>query len=332
MKVRFARSRRGFALAVAAVVAAAVFTGSAAFASPTAAHVRVEGASATLFSGTVSGGPVTITDSAAGTHTVDGSAMWALALASRGAGLSCVYTNSAWGVFVDSIAGESMVPAPPYPGWLYRVNGVSPLVGATEYDLAEGDDVLWYYGTYDSSPTALVVPAGRVATGSSVRVVVNQLDAAGVATPLPGATVVVGDREMTSDASGAVTFVPQVAGDFGVRATKAGCVRSALETLRVRETTRITGTSAPAAAARGGRVAVTAKLVAGTSALPGRTVVLQRRVGKGAWKRIATAVTGTGGNVRATVRVSASASYRFVFAGDATYLAATGTPVSVRAR
>ncbi len=59
-------------------------------------------------------------------------------------------TSSSLGDYVDEIAGEKAVGA---SGWLYKVNGVLPSVGASAYKLKEGDAVRWYFGNADGTST-----------------------------------------------------------------------------------------------------------------------------------------------------------------------------------
>lgn len=40
-------------------------------------------------------------------------------------------------------------------GWLYRVDGVLPNIGAADFVLSGGESVLWYYGEFDDEPPAL---------------------------------------------------------------------------------------------------------------------------------------------------------------------------------
>lgn len=66
--------------------------------------------------------------------------------------------QTSFGPFVDQIgkfaaAGNS--------GWVYKVDGASPPVGADQYRLEDGDSVLWYWADFDATtfagPTTLLL-------------------------------------------------------------------------------------------------------------------------------------------------------------------------------
>ncbi len=96
------------------------------------AHVRVEGKTRTLFGATQ---PRALADTALG----------ALDAASRGGELFYHLTTTSFGPYVDQVglfggSGNS--------GWVFKVNGVSPPVGADQVTLKDGDVVLWYYAEF----------------------------------------------------------------------------------------------------------------------------------------------------------------------------------------
>ena len=47
-------------------------------------------------------------------------------------------------------------------GWVFKVNGASPPVGADQVVLKDGDEVLWYYATFGATggPPTLSLKAG----------------------------------------------------------------------------------------------------------------------------------------------------------------------------
>jgi hypothetical protein len=54
-------------------------------------------------------------------------------------------TPSSFGDYVSQIG---KYPASATTGWVFKVNGVSPPVGADKVTLKDGDVVLWYYATF----------------------------------------------------------------------------------------------------------------------------------------------------------------------------------------
>ncbi len=173
--------------------------------------------------------------------------------------------NSAFGLYVSSVDNELPVPSPPYPGWMVRVNGVMPSVGADQVALHSGDSVLWYYGTYDASPTVAALPAShgdRRLLGGGDRQAARRgrrRDAAGRRHGVRGlAHGHLGRRRPR-------LFPATRIGDFAVRVTKDGYIRSALTTVRVRYASSLTVAPSKTAVTKGGLVQFT-----GALASPGR--------------------------------------------------------------
>ncbi len=112
-------------------------------------HVRVEGANATIFGATepvVT--PVTGTWSppAGAAVTVNAQTpLGALEAASRRGEFFYRLESFSFGPYVAQVGRLSGTET---TGWVYKVNGVSPPVGAHAYELREGDRVLWYHATF----------------------------------------------------------------------------------------------------------------------------------------------------------------------------------------
>jgi hypothetical protein len=133
-------------LAVLAALAAALVLVPAALAA--AVHVRVEGKTQTIFGPTQ---PVV-----SGTNALDVLG----AAATRGEFYYHVQQAS-FGTYVDQIG---LYPAAGQAGWVFKVNGVSPPVGADQVQLKDGDVVLWYWAEFGPSggpPTLLLQRASR---------------------------------------------------------------------------------------------------------------------------------------------------------------------------
>ena len=152
--------RRTLVLAAALVAAAAV-------ASPAVGltvHVRVEGARTSIYGAheprlSVFTGALAADDGSVHTLTQP-TALGALEAASRKGEFYYRLQNASFGLYVDRIGRREAAGS---AGWVYKVNGVSPPVGADNYVVREGDHVVWYWADFaGGSPATLdVVRRGR---------------------------------------------------------------------------------------------------------------------------------------------------------------------------
>ena len=103
--------------------------------------IRVEGKTTTIFG---SSQPV----------VTAGNALEALDAASAAGEFYYGLTTSSFGDYVSQIG---KYPAAGSAGWAFKVNGVSPPVGADKVTLKDGDLVLWYYAVFgtDGGPPTL---------------------------------------------------------------------------------------------------------------------------------------------------------------------------------
>lgn len=113
-------------------VLAALSTVVAGIAGAAVIKVRVEGKTSTIF------GPLEPQLDAA-------NAMEALQAAAGRDGFTVNVANSSFGKYVDEVAGRKSGGA---TGWVFKVNGVSPPVGADKVKLKDGDTVVWYFATF----------------------------------------------------------------------------------------------------------------------------------------------------------------------------------------
>ena len=120
--------RRPLVLALL-VALAAVLAGGAVAAN---VKVRVEGRTTTIY------GPAQPTLSA-------DNALQALDVASTAGEFHYVVTTASFGNYVSQIGKYA---AGGTSGWAFKVNGVSPPVGADQVALKNGDVVLWYWATF----------------------------------------------------------------------------------------------------------------------------------------------------------------------------------------
>jgi len=124
--------------------------------------------------------------------------------------------QSSFGTYVDQIG---RYPAGGSSGWVFKVNGASPPVGADKVVLRDGDRVLWYYATFGAAggPPTLLLTRTR---GNCYRVVAE--DDQGADKVATGAVLAVDGRRVRT--RGGRACVGRHSGV--VRATLTGAVRS----------------------------------------------------------------------------------------------------------
>src|SRR5439155_25930190 len=139
----------------------------AAQASP--AHVRVEGKARTIFGATE--------------PLIDASTpLTALEAASLRGEFYYHVASSQYGNYVDQIG---RYPAGGSSGWVFKVNGALPPVGADQVTLKDGDTVVWYYADFAPSggpPTLLLERAAGGCYSVSVQDDAGKEAAAGIST------------------------------------------------------------------------------------------------------------------------------------------------------
>ena len=167
-------------------------------------HVRVEGKTQTIFG------------AAEPTLSVKANALDALESASLAGEFYYHVTVGGFGPYVDQIG---RYPAGGSSGWVFKVNGLSPPVGADAVVLKPGDRVLWYWATFGPSggPPTLVL---RRASRGCYRVLAQ--DDAGKTRAARGAMLRVDGRSVRARAGSACVGAHRGL----VRATLKGAVRS----------------------------------------------------------------------------------------------------------
>lgn len=110
-------------------------------------------------------------------------------------------------------------PADASSGWVFKVNGASPPVGADKVTLNAGDRVLWYWATFGPTGGPKTLLLQRRPRGC-YRVVAQ--DDAGKSTQAQGAVLLVDGRRVRTRGGAACPGVHKGL----VRATLAGAVRS----------------------------------------------------------------------------------------------------------
>ena len=190
----------------AVVLAALVLAPSAA---AVRVHVRVEGEKTTIW------GPT------APLVNVQANAMDALEAASGIGEFYYHVQRTSFGPYVDQVGRN---PASGQTGWVFKVNGQSPPVGADAVTLHDGDTVLWYWAQFGvaGGPKTLLLERGGKGCYR-----VYQQDDNGVRTAAVGAVLHVG-RSRTVQTQGSTQAAVGCPGKHRglVRATLAGAVRS----------------------------------------------------------------------------------------------------------
>jgi hypothetical protein len=168
-------------------------------------HVRVEGKTQTIYG------------SAEPALTVQANALDALDSASAAGEFYYHVTITSFGPYIDQI-GRYVAGAT--TGWVFKVNGVSPPVGADKVTLKDGDRVLWYWATFGPSggPPTLSLRAGP--KRNCYRVLAQ--DDTGKTKPASGARLHVGGRSVPARTGSACVGAHRGL----VTATLKGAVRS----------------------------------------------------------------------------------------------------------
>jgi uncharacterized protein DUF4430 len=167
-------------------------------------HVRVEGRNATIFG--------TSEPRASGASPLE-----ALESASIAGEFYYHVATTSFGSYVDQIG---RYPAEASSGWVFKVNGVSPPVGADKVELKDGDTVLWYWATFGPNGGPPTLNLARGAKAGCYRVTAQ--DDAGKPVSTDGVFLQVDSRVVQTKA-GAVC--PGKHRGL-VRAVKGGYVRS----------------------------------------------------------------------------------------------------------
>jgi hypothetical protein len=200
-----------------AVIAAALFVVPAALA--VKVHVRVEGKDHTIFGATAP--LIDVTSPRA--NPLPESALDALESASVLGEFYYHVTTSGFGSYVDQIGRYA---AAGQTGWVYKVNGASPPVGANEARLKTGDTVLWYWAQFGVAGGPKTLVLSRVGKSPCYRVTAQ--DDNGNSTAALGAVLHVGSKRTVQTQGSTQAAVGCVGSHRGllVRATLDGAVRS----------------------------------------------------------------------------------------------------------
>jgi hypothetical protein len=170
-------------------------------------HVRVEGKTQTIFG------------TAEPTLNVKANALDALEAASFAGEFYYHVSTTAFGPFVDQIG---RYPAAGSGGWVFKVNGVLPPVGADKVTVKDGDTVLWYWATFSgpAGPLTLEVETSIV-KGKRCFFATGRNDA-GRSSRVRGVVYTLNNRRINSATGVVCTRLAR----YTVRVAKTGAIRS----------------------------------------------------------------------------------------------------------
>lgn len=189
---------------VAALIAALAAVALVAPADGALVRVRVEGKTRTIFG-------------AAEPRVSAANALEALEGASLAGEFYYHVTQTSFGPYVDQVGRFAGVGT---TGWVFKVNGAQPPVGADKVVLRDGDVVLWYHAQFGIVPGGPPTLRLERAPGRCYRTVRH--DDAGTATPASGAVLHVDGRRVRTRGARACPGPHRGL----VRATLPGAVRS----------------------------------------------------------------------------------------------------------
>lgn len=141
-------------------------------------------------------------------------------------------TQESYGPYLRAINDEA---AHDLVGWLYFVNNVSPPIGAANYNLSEGDEVLWYYGEWGWNPTRINASPAEIDPGQTVAVTAEYFNGTDWL-PLPNAQLKINAEEKIADALGHLSLVINNNGIYQIYVDTIGFVRSEKVTVTVGDT------------------------------------------------------------------------------------------------
>jgi Domain of unknown function (DUF4430) len=170
-------------------------------------HVRVEGKTQTIFGSTEP------------TLNVKANALDALEAASLAGEFYYHVATTSFGPYVDQIG---RYPAGGANGWIFKLNGIVPPIGADKVTLHDGDTVLWYYATFsgEAGPLTLEVETSLV-RGKRCFYATGRNDA-GHSSRVSGVVFTLNGRRVSSASGVLCTRLAR----YSIRVAKTGAIRS----------------------------------------------------------------------------------------------------------
>jgi len=183
-------------------------------------NVRIEGKDDTVWCGDVTFSSSVLTASDGSIHYLnEPTALGALDEANESGGFGYVLENGVWGLYVPEINSE---PPIDWDGWMYRVDYTSPWVGAADYTLYGGEDVLWYFGAWTAPPLKIELDKTTVMAGETFVATVTAYNDSTVAFDTVDAAEVYVDGTFygLTGTDGTLTISLATAGDYQIHADK----------------------------------------------------------------------------------------------------------------
>ena len=128
----------------------------------------------------------------------------------------CNYTyhiqDTQYGPYLDKINNDA---AAGFVGWSFLVNNQALQVGAADYQVKSGDNILLYYGNWDDLPLRLTITPVAVVLNGSTAVTVEKFDYNKNSwLAAPTAQIKRGSETITTDSAGKANITWPLAGSF----------------------------------------------------------------------------------------------------------------------
>ncbi|MCD6240021.1 terpene cyclase/mutase family protein, partial [Candidatus Bathyarchaeota archaeon] len=200
-------------------------------------YLRIEGSDRTIWRRRVFvAASIIIDDNGTRHYFTEPTALGALDKAAEIGGFNYKVQQTAWGLYLYSVAGE---PAAGSKGWLYRVNYIMPWVGADNFILnvtsppsPPHEELLFYYGEWTYLPLRITVDKTEVQIGEKITVFVEYFnDTSSEWCPIENATVHFKGKLYSTNATGYAVI--SVYFNSPVWAEKEGFVRSDIVEINV---------------------------------------------------------------------------------------------------
>jgi len=140
-----------------------------------------------------------------------------------------VVTETSFGPYVSAIGNDV---SQGLDGWSYMINYEGASIGAADYNLQDGDSILWFFGDWDQKPTRLSATDSTVELGEGINFVGEYYDGSSWSRLSEGVLKINGvDYQLNQNGEVAVEF--DEAGIYKAHVQKSGFIRSQKLTIDV---------------------------------------------------------------------------------------------------